>query len=298
MHTKNFIHRRKSDGMILLTLSLFILWPARGAGQTRQAWIAPPAIAPGYCPRSAAVIRFTGGVRVTVPTPAPGQPRPTRYAVSFYFLRSDGSQSALQTRFYTITGAPQSFQAQDSWTLRAGTNGWWPPRTGWEAIEVDVPPGQPAVGSPRASFRLSCPPEGARPWPSRPSTNSLRPARTQPTGVPSRLPWLRASVPAGFCRAQHFPVVVNFQGAIPAPAHRLAMVSYRFIRSDGGRGPWQWVHFLFPANQQPVRFTWTLWRKYRGWVEIEIHASMPGRQPFRSAPASFDLNCGHGLKEK
>ncbi len=284
--------------MMPLIMALFSLWPALLMGQTRQAWIAPPAIAPGYCPRSSAVVRFTGGVRITVPAPAPGQPRPTQYAISFYFLRSDGSQSATQTRFFTTAGQPQTFQASDTWTLRPGANGWWPPHTGWEAIVVLVPPGQPSIRSFPANFRLSCPPGGVRPWLPRPRGGSLRPVGTQPSGVHVRLPWLRASVPAGFCRAPHFPVVVNFQGAIPAPARRPATLSYRFLRSDGVRGPWQFVRFLFHANQQPVRFTWTLWRKYRGWVEIEMHASMPGRHPIRSAPASFDLNCDHGLKEK
>ncbi len=295
--TKSKFNPYRQGGMALLALSLFSLWPARAKGQARQAWIGQPVIAPGYCPRSAAVVRFNGWVRITMPTPAAGQPRPTQYAISYYFLRSDGSQSATQTRFFTTTGAAQTFQASDIWTLQPGTNGWWPPRTGWEEVAVLLPPGQPPVRSRPAGFRLSCPPGGARPWP-RHNSGSRRPVGAQTASAHVRPAWLKASIPAGFCRAPHFPVVVNFQGAIPAPARQPATVSYRFLRSDGGRGPWQFVRFLFHTNQQPVRFTWTLWRKYRGWVEIEMRAPLPGQPLIRSAPASFDLSCDHGLKEK
>ncbi len=279
-------------GILPLGAIWLSIWPAKAWSQTgasRAAWIYKPAIAAGYCPKFQAVIQFRGLVRVEQPAPAAGQPHPTHYAISYYFLRSDGTQSALQTRFFTQTGTPQTFSASDTWTLSPGPNGWWPPRTGWEAIEVTAPAGQPPVRSGTASFRLAClpparpqkPAGAAQPYGRKPA------ASPQPAGINPRQPWLRAYLPAGFCQNPHFPVSVNFRGAIPAPPHP-AIVSYRILRSDGVSGPLQRVRFI-SNRPEPVSYRWRrLWHAIRGWVQI-IQVSPVS---FRSAPARFDLGCG------
>ncbi len=274
--------------LVLVVGSVPTAW---GQSWQQLAWINQPQVPTGYCgrPRAAVRVGFTGFLRVTVPTPAPGTPRPTRYAISYRFVRSDGGQGAVRTIFFTQTGSPQTFSVSDWWTLWPPPHGWWPPQVRWEAIRIL---GTPGGSSGTASFRLSCPPTTGS-WYHVAPTRANAPPGAYRSGLaavaPARggaTPTLQAIMPAGFCQRPHYPVVVNFEGSIPAPPHP-GTLSYRFVRSDGASGPIQMVRFL-GTGTQPVRYSWTLWTAYKGWVQLDLLSPMR----VHSARADFDLGCG------
>jgi hypothetical protein len=235
-------------------------------GQSPAAWLSAQA-PPGFCarPHFPVGITFTGGVRTFVPLPLPGQPRPTHYALTYRWVRSDGTQGPWQTFFFTQAGVTVTQAFANQWTVNR-------PLAGSEWLQIS---GQPPVQSPAASFNLLCP---QLLTPS--SGGSLRP-------VPAALLQLSlaAQVPAGFCHHPHFPVSVAFHGAIRGPALHTP-VQYRMVRSDGALGPLQTVNFSF-GGTQAVAVSWTLWRAISGWEAIEVLAPSPER----SAPARFDLHC-------
>ena len=269
----------KVSPLVLLVLSGTAAW---GQAWRQAAWISQPQIPAGYCsrPQASVSIAFTGYVRVMVPTPAPGAPRPTHYAISYRFVRSDGGQGAVRTIFFTQTGLPQTFNVSDSWTLWPPPVGWWPPKERWEAIQIQ---GTPGGVSGTSSFTLRCPPVGGGLHPVGGRSSAFAGA---PQTGPSAAPTLQASLPTAFCQHPHYPVVVNFEGSIPAPPHP-GTISYRFVRSDGASGPIQIVRFL-GTGAQSVRYSWTLWTAYKGWVQLNLLSPTQ----VHSAPADFNLGCG------
>ena len=84
------------------------------------------------------------------------------------------------------------------------------------------------------------------------------------------------------------PAKFDFDGLITVP--RAGLVTYRFIRSDGGAEHEQLLRFDAEGSQS-VHLHWELGDKvlwgYEGWVAIQILE--PKRQ--LSAPAGFSFRC-------
>ncbi|MBN2199828.1 MAG: hypothetical protein JW747_08285 [Candidatus Aminicenantes bacterium] len=81
------------------------------------------------------------------------------------------------------------------------------------------------------------------------------------------------------------PVTLKFEADI-LPPPLPGPVKYRFVRSDGGRGPIQELKFLTPRKKK-VSTTWTLSRDYEGWVQLRILS--PGN--VESNRAHFKVRC-------
>jgi hypothetical protein len=85
------------------------------------------------------------------------------------------------------------------------------------------------------------------------------------------------------------PATITFNGWIAM--NRPGSIRYRFVRSDGGKGPFVWLKFE-QGGQQNVSTTWRLGgarlRNYRGWEAIQIVYP----RGMVSNHANFQMSCG------
>ena len=80
------------------------------------------------------------------------------------------------------------------------------------------------------------------------------------------------------------PAKVHFSGHIETTGP--LDVSYQWLRSDGSHSN-ATLHFT-KAGRRDINYTWTVDKKYSGWVQLLILS--PSRE--QTAKSSFEVNCG------
>jgi hypothetical protein len=80
------------------------------------------------------------------------------------------------------------------------------------------------------------------------------------------------------------PARVHFSGHIETTGP--LDVSYQWLRSDGSHSD---ATLHFPrAGRRDIHYTWTIAKKYSGWVQLVIVS--PAQE--QTAKSSFSVNCG------
>jgi hypothetical protein len=80
------------------------------------------------------------------------------------------------------------------------------------------------------------------------------------------------------------PAKVHFSGHIETTGP--LDVSYQWLRSDGSHSD-ATLHFT-KATRRDINYTWTIGKKYSGWVQLVILS--PAHE--QTAKSSFEVNCG------